>query len=642
MLQWINDRVKVFGWFIVIPLGFTFAVWGVHGIVDFTSRSDRALKVNGEDVPTERIREAYMQQLAQLGRIYPGELPEDVRKNVQQRIVDEFVNTALIDQRTTQLHYQVSDADVVESIHAFKGFQVGGQFNRDAYFALLQERGYTPERFEAEQRQLLRSRSLEGGLLVSSFVTPLELKQLVALRDETRETGYAVLPVARFLPSAKVDEAAVKAYFEAHKDSYKTPESVRLRYVELKVSDIAAGVATDEAALRSYFDTVKERYVEPEKRHLRHILIPAGGDDAAARKKADEVYAEAVKPGADFAALARKYSQDAGTAAQGGDLGFAEKGFFVVPFADAAFAMKPGEIHAPVKTEFGWHVIKLEEISPGRSKSFDEVKAELGPEYQKSEAERRFGENQEKIEQLAFEQSGSLEPIAKAIGLKIAEIPDFHRGLAGNELAANPKVVAAAFSSDVLGGQNSKAIELAPGNVVVLRVSDHKVPEQQDLAAVHADVESAVRHEAAARDAAAAAARVVAALDGGATWEAALKPVGTVVPVVEGKTPPPDALRLEAPKFVGRTEPSLPPEVLHAAFAAATPAAGKRTVGSIGLATGDVAVYAVSAVKPGELKGDGSAERREFQNLAAGSDFATYLDALRANAEVHFNPAIFE
>jgi len=642
MLQWINDRMKVFGWLIILPLALVFAVWGVHGIVDFTTRQDRGLKVNGEDLNLERVRDAYQRQLAQLNRIYPDEVPAAVRTSTQQRIVDQFVSSKLIEQKTNTLHFVASDRDVIDSIQAYQGFQVNGKFNKDSYYALLRAQGFTPEGFEAEQRQLLKSRALEGGMYLSSFATAKEVARAVALRGETREVGYAMLPLAKYLPGAKADEAAIKSYYEAHKQSYKTPESVRLSYVQLRVADAAKDVPVDEAALRAYYDSVKERYVEAEKRRARHVLIQSGTDDAAARKKADEVYQEAIKPGADFAALAKKYSQDAGSAAQGGDLGWAEKTFFVGPFADAVFAMKPGEIKGPVKTQFGWHVIKLEEIAPGKSRSFEDVKAELEPDYRKSEAERRFGERQEKIEQLAFEQSDSLEPVAKALGLKIEEIPVFYKGLAGNELAANPKVVQAAFSADLLGGQNSKAIELSPGNVVVVRASDHKLPQQQSLADVRAEVETAVHRELAAAAAAAAASKAAATLLTGASWDAALRPIGPVASPAPGKTAAPDAIRFEAPKFIGRAEAGVAHELLVAAFEAAAPAAGARTTGTVSLANGDVAVYAVSAVKPGEIKAGDGAEQRHLADTEATTEFDAYLAALRARADVRYSPTIFE
>ena len=642
MLQWINDRMKVFGWLFIAPLAVVFVFWGVQGIVSFSAKQDKGLQVDGQDVPVERVREAYQRQLAQLNRLYPDEVPAAVRTDTQQRLVDEFVNTALIDHKTESLHYVVSDQDVINSIHAYQGFQVGGKFDREAYEALLRAQGYTPQRFEIEQRQLLRSRALESGIFISAFATPTDLMRAAALKGETREAGYAVLPLARFLPQARAEEAAVAAYYEKHKSEYKTPESVRLSYVALTVANVSKDVKVDDAALAAYFDTVKDRYVEPEKRRARHVLIQSGTDDAAAKKKAEEIYAEANKPGADFAAIAKKYSMDAGSAAQGGDLGWAERSFFVPLFADAVFAMKPGEIKGPIKTEFGWHVIKLDEVQPGISRKFEDLKAELEPDFRKAEGEKRFGELQEKIEQVAFEQNDSLEPVAKALGLKLEEIPVFYRGLPGNALGASPKVVQAAFSTDVIGGQNSKAIEIAPGNVVVVRSNEHKLPTQQSLDTVRAAVTEAVKREAALAAARAAAESVAKALAAGTPWDAALRPVGAVTLAGGAKPPAADAIVLAPVKFIGRAEKDVASEVLGAVFKAAVPPAAGRTVGTVSLANGDVAAFAVSAVKPGTLTGEGTPERRAVEGAAADADFATYLTVLRARADIHYNPGLFD
>ncbi len=667
MLQWIHDRLSKVAILVLAPLSLMFALWGVHGIVDFNARRDSGLSVNGDEVKVDRVRQSYQERLAELNRSYRDDIPAEVRASVQKSTVERFVNTTLIDQQVSALGYVVSDRDVVQAVEGIQSFQVEGKFNRDSYYALLRAQGLTPTQFEAEQRRSLRARALEGGLFLSSFVTARELAEASALTGETRELTYAVLPAARFVAGAKPDEGAVGAYYERHKDEFKTGETVRLSYVALRVGDAAREVTADEPALRAYYDKVKERYIEAEKRHARHILIAAGSDPAAAEKKAAEVLAQAQKPGADFAALAHQYSADSGSAAQGGDLGWAEKSFFVPPFAGALFAMQPGEIRGPVKTQFGWHIIRLEEIAPGKVKTFEEVHGDLEQEYRRVEAERRFGERQEKLDQLAFEASDSLEPVAHALGVKVEEIASFGRGAASDpraaELAASSKVLQAAFSADVLAGQNSRAIELSPGNVVVLRASAHKLPEQQPLAAVRAQVEEGARRERADSEARAAAARVVAAVQGlaaGQSWEPLLKPLGTVVAVVAEKPPAPgapppkpvpakppaaDALRLQAARFVARQEPGVAPELLKVAFAAGRPAAGKPVAGSVRLANGDYAVFAVTAVKPGTPPPDGPLaqnERRTLGNAQAEAEFVEYLARLRARADVRVNPTLFE
>jgi peptidyl-prolyl cis-trans isomerase D len=642
MLQWINDRMKVIGWIFILPLALVFAVWGVHGLVDFTQRADRALTVNGEEVSSELVRRAYQNQVAELHRAFPDEIPQDIQTQLKQSIVDRYVNTELLNQKTNALGYVVAEREVVEALQNFEPFRVNGAYNRDAADAWLRANGISVAQFEAEQRQDLRLRQFAGGINVSSFATAKEIEAAARLRGEQRELAYAVVPVARYLEGAKPDDAAVQAYYDAHAADFMTPESVTLAYVRLKLDDVAAEVPVDEAALRSYYESVKARYVEPEKRHARHILIQSGADDAAARQKAQEVLELANKPGADFAALAKQYSQDAGSAAQGGDLGWAERSFFVGPFADALFAMKVGEIAGPVKTQFGWHVIKLEEVQAGQQKTFEQVRAELEPEYRRAEAERLFGDRQEKLDELAFENSGSLEGVASALKLPVQTIPGFTKAQGGGDLGANPAVLKAAFAPDVLGGQNSRGIELAPGDVVVLRASDHRLPEKQPLEAVRERAYAGAKRELAAREAKAAAERLVQQLQSGTDWPAALKAIGPFVTPAPDKPAAADALRFQPAKFVGRTEAGVASEILSGAFRGPV-AAGKPLVGSVVLASGDVGVYAVTATKPGTIApGERESEARQLASAKAQAEVFGYLRAMRAKADVHYNPAIFD
>jgi peptidyl-prolyl cis-trans isomerase D len=459
------------------------------------------------------------------------------------------------------------------------------------------------------------------------------VKRSVALQNETREVATVLLPLSHFAAAVKAEPSAVKAYFEANKERFKTPDTVKLSYVSLKVENTAGAV--DEASLKAYFETVKERYTEPEKRRARHILIQAGNDLEAARKKAEEVYGLATKPNADFAALAKQYSQDTGSAQQGGDLGLVEKSFFVGPFADAVFSMQVGEIKGPVKTPFGWHVIKLEQIEAGKAADFAKVKPELEKEYQKTEGERRFGERQEKLEQLAFESSGSLEPLAKALNLKIEEVPAFYEGLKDNELASNPKVLKAAFSADVLGGQNSRPIELAPGHVVVIRATDRKLPEVEPFEAVSSKVETLVKNEMAAKAAKAEAEKLAAAVSAGTALDVASKPL-LATKAKEGE------VKLAAARFIGRKDRTLAPDVIKAVFKAPAPTAGKPASGVVTLPNGDVEVYAVSVVKPGEVGNTASEAAEKAERVRGQGEFVTYLTTLRSKADVKFNPSVFE
>ncbi len=637
MLQWIHDRLSKVFWFIMAPLTIVFTLWGVHGVVDFGSGSGQGIKVNGEELPIARLKQDYQGQMAQLAKSYPDEIPADIKQATRATLVDQYVNTTLLNQKVNAAGYKVTDSDVIDSIQTNPAFQVDGKFSKDAYYGLLQTRGLTPDRFETDQRAQLKSRALEVALVLSAFATVDEVRTAVALQDETREVASIVLPVAHFAALAKPDRAAVQAYYAAHLDQFKSPDTVRLSYVELKFVDSSGPV--DDASLQAYFETVKDRYTQAEKRRARHILIQAGTDAAAAQKKAQEIYALATKPGADFSALAKQYSQDSGSAAQGGDLGMVEKSFFVGPFANAVFAMKVGEIKGPVKTPFGWHVIQLQAIEPALVASFDSVKAALTHEYQKTEGERQFGERQEKIEQLAFEASGTLAPIAKALNLSIEEVPAFYDGLTGNALASNPKVLKAAFSADVLAGQNSRPIEIAPGDVIVLRASDRRVPAQLPIDSLLAKAEDGARRELGARDAKAAAARLVANLSAGTAWDAVVKSVGGIA---ADQSKNATDIKVAAFKSVGRKDRTVAPDVLSAAFAATAPSASQVSAGSLSLSSGDWAVFAVSKVAPGVLTDKASASAEKFSRSVGAQELGSYLMSLKAKANIKMNPSLFE
>ena len=647
MLQWINDRVKHFGWILLAPIALTFVVWGVHGIADFSTETAKGLKVNGVDVPIDRLRNSYQEQMAQLRRIVPdGDLPATIVESTKKSLVDRYVGMALLDAQSDAQKYVVTDQQVIDSIHQLPVFQVGGQFNRDAYEAALRQEGYTPQRFEAEERKSLRSRQLEGGIAVSAFLTPQEYARTVALEKESRDTSWVLIPAAKYAASVHPDDKALADYYEAHKAQFMTADTVTLDYVELKLEAVAATVDVSEATLRGYYDTLKDRYVEPEKRRARHILIEAGSDPAKAEAKAKDLYQQATAPGADFAALAKANSQDPGSAAQGGDLGWAEKSSFVGPFADALYAMQPGDIKGPIRTQFGWHVIKLEEVKAGQQKSFEEVRGSLETEYRRTQAEKLFGEHQEKLDTLAFENAGSLDPVAKALNLTVQTVADYTRSAGGGGLPAAPKLVAAAFSGDVLGGQNSRAIELRPGDVVVVRASNHRPPVQQSQAEVADRVLAGARDEAAAAAASAAAASVVAAVKAGKPFAEAIASLGPTRPFddkpeakAEAK-PDPALVRYQPVRSLSRRMPGVDAALLGAVFrapvAAGSPAAGDVKVGR------DAIAYVISAAKPGVVDPAATQDLRPYTQALGASEVGAYVATLKAKAKVSIDPKLFE
>ncbi len=267
----------------------------------------------------------------------------------------------------------------------------------------------------AETRSQLLVNQLQQGIGGSYFLTRAEAKRLFDLENEEREVQYLQLAADKFAGVEPIDEAAVKAYYDKNGDRFMTTESVALEFAELRLENLATQLAPTEAELQKLYDDNRASYVLDERRRARHIVISVtGDDDAAALKQAESVATEA-RTGKDFAELAKKYSSDA-TASQGGDLGFVQQSDFPGPLGDTLFALKVGEVSAPVKSQFGYHILKLEEIQAGEAKPFAAVRAELDSQYRQERAADLFGERQELMSARIEKGTTDIDAIAKDLG----------------------------------------------------------------------------------------------------------------------------------------------------------------------------------------------------------------------------------
>jgi peptidyl-prolyl cis-trans isomerase D len=631
MLQTIHDKLKgIFAIAILVALGVVFVFWGVNFSTDIGGlTSAKGIEINGREIPVEEVRRTYQEELSRLQAVMgDAGVPDEMRKSMQQRVLEQAVRTELVRQRTEKLGFEATEAEVLAAIREVPAFQVEGKFSPDAYHAALRSINLSPERFEAEQRQYVLARQLDRGIYNSAFVLPSELARAVALKGEIRTIGWVTVPAAGFESQVALEDAAIQKYYEANASRYMTEEQATVDFVELDIDAFAARADVTEPAMRAFYEENKARYTTPGRRHARHILI--AGDDAAAESRAKQAYARAAA-GEDFATLARELSDDTASKDAGGDLGDAQREDFVGPFADAVWSMKPGEIRGPVKSEFGYHVIKLESASPEVTRSFEDVRAELEPEFRRSQVEKAYGDAQEELDTLAFEASGDLAAVAAKMGLAVKRVERYTR--AGSpELGATPKVTEAVFSPEVLAGRELRTVEIAPGKVVALGVKSHEPARAKPLAEVRAEVVEAARLEAAGKLAAARAAEVAAELTRGAAWPTAVAAWRT------------DAATQD-PRPVGRQDPAVPAEVRDAAFRAPPPA-GAPKYGIAALANGDSAIWAVTSVEQGKLAGMSDAERRrahdEARDLAAMSDATVYITSMRSNAEVDVNPQLFE
>ncbi len=406
---------------------------------------------------------------------------------------------------------------------------------------------------------------MRNSIALSSFVTPGELRHRIELQGETRDVSYAVVPAAGYAAQVQVAPAEITAYYDKNKSQFLSQETVALQYLKLDLADIAAGVQVTEEALKKYYDeTAAERNAVPERRKAAHILIESGSDDAAASKKAEALLARA-KAGEDFAKLAQEFSDDPGSRTAGGDLGWAPKEAYVQPFSDALFAMNKGEIRGPVKTQFGYHIIRLDDVEQPRVRDFDEVRAELEPEFRREQAQTLFYEKSQQLADESFASLSELDSVGKKLGLPVQTVEGFTRQ-GGGALGNDRKVIEAAFSTDVLQErQNSQPVPIGEDSVVVLRVTDHKPSTQLPLAQVQEQIVTRLREDKAR----AAATETATAL---ATRVSAGESLATVAASVGATPAASQSVSRQGPTVEGAAP--MVPELLQAIFPGAAPARG--------------------------------------------------------------------
>jgi peptidyl-prolyl cis-trans isomerase D len=627
MLQQIHD--KLMGWLggvLLGAVGLVFVFWGINWTL---SAPTYAAKVNGSEVSANEVRQSYQQQLAQAERQSNGSLSEAQRNEIKMRVLDDYVSSEALVTRADSLGYRVTDQELLQAMSQVPIFQVDGKFDYAHAVAVLRAQGRSIPEIEALFKRDVKLRQLDSALTESNFATTTEMKQLRALTKQQRELAWLTVSAEKYASQATPDDAALKTYYDAHKSQYMTAETVDLRYAEISSTDLAAKVSVDDAQLKAYYDEQKtktpERFVAPEQRRVSHILltVPNPKDDAAVKAKADGILKRA-QAGEDFAKLAKEFSQDPGSAQQGGDLGWSGRKDWVPPFADAAFSMKVDEIRGPVKTQFGYHILKLVGIQPATVKTFEQSKSELETEYRRNEAEKRFNDAQDALADAALQNTTDIDVVARKAGLSVQDIPGFSRVDGGGALGKVPAVIDAAFSPDVLDGHLSSMVEVGKGRGVVLRATDHKLPQQKPFEAVRSDLVAAWKKQRGSELAAAAAADAVKRLQADESWDAVAKSLN---------------LTVAAPKFVARSDQQVPIEIRTTAFGEPKPAA-KPIYSDARLANGDAAVIALSAVReePGDSKQQDAAMRQQYAAQIASSEAQSYAAGVRADAKVILNP----
>jgi peptidyl-prolyl cis-trans isomerase D len=628
MLQTIREKLT--GWFAVFILGaIALTLVVTFGNIDtgFTPGSTAA-SINGEDVTLQEFRQIYQRQKQQWESNFRTQIPDVIAQQMAESVIQSLIRNKVVAQHVQDQTYRVNDDRVVEEITGIEAFEVGGKFSQPAYEQLLRSQGMSTERFEYEQRQSMQISQFLEGLGYTAFYTPLEFRRYIELDGESRDLEYLILPVANWDNKVVLEEADLQAYYDANPAQFQTQESVKLAFVEVNFDAVVAEISVGEAEALTYYDNNQEEFRGPDERRASHVLIAFGDDEQAAEALAKDI-ASRLAAGESFADLAAEFSADTGTAANGGDLGWFGVGDSPAPeFEEALFALQQGQISAPVRTDFGFHVILQNGMRAGDAQDFSEIQTELVSRLREDAALENYGDLLDELDELALESLDGLESVAEAMGLELGSIENFTRS-GGDPLGYSPALVDTVFSLEVLeDGENSPVLEVEEGRAVVVQVVEHRMPELIAFAEVRESIETQMRADAAIMLAGIAGNDLVEALNDGADADTRGQAL---------------ALTWQRPDQVQRGNADIPADLSAAVFSAPKPQniSGPGYQGLM-LASGDFAAYRIRAVNPGRpdtySTQDRDARKQQLANRLGGGQATAVVEALVETAKVRVTP----
>lgn len=628
MLQKMRDQAQsLVAKILVGAIIFVMCVFGFGAFSLFAVGERAVATVDGEKIPESelltQVERERRQMMAQMGAEFdPSQIDEN---QLRQRVLQRLITRTLLLQEADRESLAASPDFIDQTIRSIPQFRAGDQYSPELAKSVLAQMMYTPTSFRRELNEDIRLRQLSDGVARTGFITKAELSQLAALQRQKRDIAWLIIPAKRYADKVTISDDDIAAYYQDNLERYVEPERVEVDYLELDLAKFVADAQVTEPELQAEYAAEKRARGGEEERRVAHILLEVTKerDQAATLQLAQELRERAVA-GEDFAQLAREYSEDPGSAAGGGDLGYiSQESEFDPDFTKAAFALQPGTISEPVVTTFGVHLIKVSDVRTRKLPTLAELRETLETRVRKRKAEEAFAEARHKMEELAFEQFDSLEGVASELGLDIRHVGPFSRDK-GQGIASDAKVRAAAFSADVLEkGNNSTPINLADERAVVLRVVEHSPSRQIPLEEVAEQVRSTLEAKRAAALAEDAGNAAIASLEQGLASDLVAASLGQSWTVVG-----------DATRFHG----AVPPAVLSAAFDLPRPDQNRKTVGSTALPNGDFAVITVSKVEDGSLEQlseqEADALSRFLESESARTEFEAFRQSLEKGAVI--------
>ena len=474
-------------------IALTFIGWGVENYSSMRGARDTVATVNGMDISQRQFAEELRRQQDQMRRMFGNAIDPAMLDSPESRraVLEAMISARLVQHEAGRAHMFMSREAVIDAITSAPEFQEDGKFSPARYSAYLSSRGVSDQQNVAELQTQIPLARFAGAISDTGIAPRSVAARLVALEGQKREVSEVRFPVQQFLPQVKIEEAQVKAHYEANKGDYRTPERVRAEYLVLSAEALARDEPATENEIRAAYEGRAAQFRVEEQRRASHILVKT-------KDEADKLLAELKKNPGRFADLAKKNSQDPGSAEKGGDLGWFGRGMMVKPFEEAVFKLNQNDLQV-VESEFGFHVLRVTGIQAGKNRPLEEVRKELAEDLARQKGQRKFAEAAEAFNNLVYEQADSLKPAAERFKLH-PQTTGWIAKSARQELGAldNPKLLAALFSSDAIQSKrNTDAIEVAPNTLVAARVLEHQPAAQRSYDEMKGEIAEMLRQREA-------------------------------------------------------------------------------------------------------------------------------------------------
>ncbi len=624
-------REKFTGWIAALIIGaISIALVISFGNMNQTPlEQDVVITVNDREITLVDYREEYTNQLLQFQEVFGDEIPESLEFTIQESATENLIMKTLLNDYVDAQGYRVSPEYVAELITTNPNFQLGEGFNRENYQAILSSQGVSQSKYENDLRIELQINQLRRGLIESSFITPSEFRRFVELQMEERDGQYLLIPSSKFTDQVSLDKEVVSTFYTENITSFMTEEEIDVEFLSIDTEEIAQSIEFSTLDVEQYYKENIERFRSNEERKSSHILISFDDEviEDAAQEQSKDILLR-IKGGESFEELAQEFSDDSGSATNGGDLGWAEPGLFVPEFDQVLYALEIGEISDPVKTQFGYHIIRLDDVKEGRKKEFAEIEEELTEEYSQLLAEDRLYDLAEQLDDLALQAYNELDTVADRLALELNQISAITKN-GSTFLNQQPELIDILFSSSSIEQSENTPVYEFNNSIVVARVVNHRLPETKSFSEVEDEIVNLLTAQNSIEIANETAAQMLGELSSGKTM-----------------TELSDLYQLELKEFneLKRNDDALPGAVTDAVFATLTNKIDSNHYSTV--ATGEeVYVFEVLQLNSGKLDNYNDQER-DSGKIALAEQLGTYELAsltkeLRENAEVEINPNLF-